>query len=447
MTTTPGISSSASEHKKLRHRGTKQRPGRGGRQTLPCKCQTSADLSAVCKESGAGTGRASPGAQRDPHGGAYRCSLPHCSTAGKQRGKRRLRKQMSEAGGCGEREYRRKGDAWSGRSRRTGCLSRQNTRTHTHKHTPLHPRAPWRPDTPAASPGTRASQPIPPRTEKPAPNPSAGGQEDGPPRPPPRLPPRGARRTRRGRAAAAVPWAAAAPSAPLGPGSPCGGGAAAAPSPPPARPRSPGAAGLRRAPRAAALPPRIRWRGGRKRAPVTWPRAPPAPVRGETGAGSTCGMRPDPTAAASPRRAGEGGRTSPLHGCACKPAPEHVGGIGSSRRPFPSAGAVQSAPPTAERAPCPERKERREGPDRKHRPASDTIANIKTRPGSYNFTPGLRHSPPETVASVQFWAKIRFDFISIRRALKNRDPLLGPTRLSPLDPHSIFKIEVCPILH
>lgn len=216
---------------------------------------------------------------------------------------------------------------------------------------------------------------------------------------------------------------------------------------PAARARSPGAAGLRRAPRAAALPPRIRWRGGRKRAPVTWPRAPPAPVRGETGAGSTCGMRPDPTAAASPRRAGEGGRTSPLHGCACKPAPEHVGGIGSSRRPFPSAGAVQSAPPTAERAPCPERKERREGPDRKHRPASDTIANIKTRPASYNFTPGLRHRPPETVASVQFWAKIRFDFISIRRALKNRDPLLGPTRLSPLDPHSIFKIEVCPILH
>lgn len=149
MTTTPGISSSASEHKKLRHRGTKQRPGCGGRQTLPCKCQTPADLSAVCKESGAGTGRASPGAQRDPHGGAYRCSLPHCSTAGKQRGKREA--EEADVGGRGLRR--------EGVPKKRGCLEREepedrvlvpieHTYTHAQTHTapspsalaPRHPR-------------------------------------------------------------------------------------------------------------------------------------------------------------------------------------------------------------------------------------------------------------------------------------------------------------------
>lgn len=82
-------------------------------------------------------------------------------------------------------------------SQRAGSLPRRDTRTHTHKHTPLQPRASWRPDTPAAaaSPGTGASQPVSPGTEKSAAVPGTGRRaRRRPPAPPPRLPPRGARR-------------------------------------------------------------------------------------------------------------------------------------------------------------------------------------------------------------------------------------------------------------
>lgn len=351
---------------------------------------------------GQGPAEAAPAPERDPHGAAHRCSLRSTAPPPASGG---------DKGQPAKGEVEGRGTRGEGVPR--GCLKRGEPDGRAlgpagHTQTSTRRSIPERPDTAAAaaSPGAGASQPVSPRTQKPAPTPSTGGQEDARP-PSPAASPRGASHPlprpgpRCGSRTVGSSGSICAPWSWVSMRRRGRGGALPAARPGALRGSRWAALGSARAPAAAAaaLPPRTGWRGGRKRAPVTWLRAPPAPARGEAGAGSTCGMRPDP--AAAPGGAAKAGGPRP---CTAAPAnrsrellrtaplPAAAGGAGCvSEEEGAGSGGSGGSGPRSPPTPPPR------GPRR--------------RSGVSHFAPGFGHGPPEAVASGQSGAKIHFDLI------------------------------------
>lgn len=354
--------------------------------------------------------RGGPGTRRDrpsPRGwtpselptGAPSPALPHRRGAGGRGGawgrRCRRRERDAERGGTEGKGMPEAGGA-GGRGACPGG-THVDRRTNTHRSIP-------QTDTPAAaSPGTRASQPVSPRPEKPAPTPSTGGQEGSPPTPPspaaspvakpPRSPrpwPRCDSRTvgssgsicapwswvsmrRRGRRGSALPAARAAGAlrGPLG----CAG----------LRAPPPGSA-LRRAPSADQVARRQEARASHM-APRT--AGPSAGGRQEPDPPAGCGriLPPPPPPAGRERRADLAPARLRLQ-------------TGARARRWPSVPPRGTSPPPGPRGRNAGGLRVRRGRrgERRHRtpstdPPSAAVANIETRPGSSPLSARLRPRP------------------------------------------------------
>lgn len=138
-----------------------------------------------------------------------------------------------------------------------------------------------------------------------------------------------------------------------------------------------------------------------------------------------------------PRRGGEGGRTSPLHGCAGEPEP----------RAPPHGTAPRGRRGSGLRVRRGRRGERGERGQRTPQPTHPPTPGTETPLGSFPLCAGLRPRSPRGCCFGAVWGQDSFRFNSAPHGRWNADPLLRPARLRPSNTGGTFKTEICPTLH